>query len=306
MWIIGAGGLTWTRLKSACAGRRSHSLLDLQPEKADAEVGLDQLRRVARKGDRAVFSGSCEMLALEFLRGGRSDRALAQVDDHRVGEASALSIDRSTIQSVLFQKQGEPAGALLPQWLTGYGFLSPCDRPYARAGGFRQDLFHRVYVFPLLLPPLRKRREDIPPLVQHFSHQVAQQNGWKPPSFTHEAIQELERYPWPENVRELRNVIERLLLAADNQVGAEAVRLALPRSGLAAAVEGSPAWFDALSTCPLAQRTDVFERETILAELKLHQNHITNAAKALGLECSHVYKKCQQLGIDLRALRRAI
>src|SRR5262250_3378696 len=79
-----------------------------------------------------------------------------------------------------------------------------------RKNEFRADLFHRVYVFPLVLPPLRERLEDFPQLVAHFARQVAAQNGWKEKVFTAEAIQELRRYSWPGNVRELRNIVERL------------------------------------------------------------------------------------------------
>ena len=70
-----------------------------------------------------------------------------------------------------------------------------------RQAKFRQDLYHRVYVFPLLLPPLRERQEDIPPLVDHFAAQVAAQNGWKPPTFLSEAIDERKRYSRRGNVR---------------------------------------------------------------------------------------------------------
>ena len=98
-----------------------------------------------------------------------------------------------------------------------------------REGKFRQDLFHRVYVFPLILPPLRERREDIPALVEHFARQVCAQNSWKPIPFAPEAIAALAAYPWPGNVRELRNVVERLmLLATEGEVTMDTVRSALP------------------------------------------------------------------------------
>jgi DNA-binding NtrC family response regulator len=167
-----------------------------------------------------------------------------------------------------------------------------------KKGVFRQDLYHRIYVYPLLLPALRERAEDIPALVQHFAAQVADQNGWKPKPFQPEAIRELQRYHWPGNVRELRNVVERLMLLADGPVDVEAVKLALPQT---AEPDGAtaPPRFDG----PLAQRVDSFERDQILAELKRHNQRMTDTAKALGLERSHLYKKCQALGIDLRALR---
>src|SRR5581483_89520 len=96
---------------------------------------------------------------------------------------------------------------------------------------FRQDLFHRIYVFPLVLPPLRERGEDIPPLVDHFAAQVCSQNGWKSVPFSDDAMQALQSYSWPGNVRELRNMVERLmLLASDGQVNLETVQSALPRS----------------------------------------------------------------------------
>jgi two-component system nitrogen regulation response regulator NtrX len=166
-----------------------------------------------------------------------------------------------------------------------------------REGKFRQDLFHRVFVFPLVLPSLRERRDDIAVLVAHFAAQVCAQNSWKPIAFAPEAIERLSRHSWPGNVRELRNVVERLmLLATDAGVTAETVELVLPAEGVALpSVVGSG---------PLAERVQGFERETILAELKRTGYQITKAAKALGLERSHLYKKAEQLGIDIPKQRR--
>jgi len=166
-----------------------------------------------------------------------------------------------------------------------------------KQGGFRQDLFHRVYVFPLILPPLRQRTEDIPALVEYFAHQVAEQNGWKLHVFDAAAIEDLQRYSWPGNVRELRNVVERLmLLSEDARVDRGAVALALP----VASQPSEPA----TASGSLAERVDAFERELLLTELKRHKYHMTETAKSLGLERSHLYKKCQQLGVDLQAARK--
>lgn len=169
-----------------------------------------------------------------------------------------------------------------------------------QAGKFRQDLFHRVYVFPLQLPPLRQRREDIPMLVDHFVEQVCTQNGWKPMPFTTEAIHGLQAYAWPGNVRELRNAVERLmLLATEGEVGVGVVEMAIPQS----ATPGS----DSTATAgPLSDRVQSFERQVILAELKRNHSHVTNTAKALGLERSHLYKKCEMLGIDLSAVKKEL
>ena len=168
-----------------------------------------------------------------------------------------------------------------------------------RAGTFRQDLYHRVHVFPLQLPPLRDRGEDIPSLVEHFSQQVCAQNGWRPVAFTADAVARLQSYAWPGNIRELRNMVERLLLLAGDSVDLEVVDMALPASHEVGVARN----YDA--TGPLADRVADFERKTILAELERNNRHITNTAKALGLERSYLYKKCQQLGIDLRKIHPA-
>ncbi len=169
-------------------------------------------------------------------------------------------------------------------------------------GAFRRDLFHRIYVFPLPLPPMRERPEDFPSLVEHFARQVAALNGWKEKAFAQEAIAELRKYAWPGNVRELRNVVERLvLLASDQSISAADVRLALPAFGSAT---GSAGASTGGANGTLAERTEAFEKEVMLAELRRHNFHMTNVARALGLERSHLYKKCQQLGIDLQSLRK--
>lgn len=165
------------------------------------------------------------------------------------------------------------------------------------AGGFRRDLYHRVVVFPLHLPPLRDRAEDIPLLIDHFAHQVCTQNGWKPIPFTADAIALLQQYAWPGNIRELRNMVERLLLLAGCEVDAETVRMALPPApkpeghGSGAAVE---------SAGTLAERVMAFERAAVLAELNRCGRNVSQTARSLGLERSHLYKKCQQLHIELR------
>jgi len=164
-----------------------------------------------------------------------------------------------------------------------------------RKGTFREDLYHRIFVFPITLPPLRERVDDIPPLAAHFAAIVADQNGWKPRAFSPEAIDQLTRYAWPGNVRELRNVVERLLLLTDDVVDGATVRqiLAGRHASGAATTDGGA----------LADRVTAFERDVVLAELQAHGYRVAETARALGLERSHFYKKCQQLGIDVKAER---
>jgi len=161
-----------------------------------------------------------------------------------------------------------------------------------RAGAFRQDLYHRIFVFPIQLPPLRERKDDIRPLVEHFALSISAANGWKPKAFTPGAMGALEHHTWPGNVRELRNAVERLLLLSDAEVGEQDVHAALPQVVGAPRLKGS-----------LAARAETFEKETILAELALAGHSMTRAAAALGLERSHLYKKCAQLGIETKSKR---
>jgi len=132
-------------------------------------------------------------------------------------------------------------------------------------------------------------------LVKHFAAQVSAQNGWKAVPFADDAMGALQAHTWPGNVRELRNMVERLMLLATNGVvDLETVEIALPKGGGASVG----------SSGTLSDRVDGFEREVILAELKRCHSNVSMAAKSLGLERSHLYKKAEQLGIDLRAMRR--
>jgi two-component system nitrogen regulation response regulator NtrX len=166
-----------------------------------------------------------------------------------------------------------------------------------RSGAFRQDLFHRIYVFPVVLPPLRERPGDIPVLIEYFSGRICEVNGWKAKKFSPAAVVLLEKYAWPGNIRELRNAVERLLLLADSEIDDDLVRETMPRPSAASAdlpLNGAG---------PLSSRVEAFEGATIRAELERTHHNMTETAKALGLERSHLYKKCAQLGIRVKDLR---
>ena len=165
-----------------------------------------------------------------------------------------------------------------------------------RKGGFREDLYHRIYVFPILMPPLRERLDDVPLLAEHFAALVADQNGWKPRGFTPAAVEQLLAYSWPGNVRELRNIVERVLLLTDDAVDGATVRQVLSGRQLTSG--------PAAASGALADRVAAFEREVVLSELNAHGHRVAETARALGIERSHLYKKCQQLAIDMKAERK--
>jgi DNA-binding NtrC family response regulator len=163
------------------------------------------------------------------------------------------------------------------------------------AGRFREDLYYRLAVVPIELPPLRARREDIPSLVEHFLAQVCADNGRRPKKVGSSAMTLIMQHEWPGNVRELKNVIERLtILTGDADVITEAdVGDALPR------VKAVKAEF-ARGT-PFKDLVAGAEREIIMAALEANDHHVSNTARELQLERSHLYKKMRALGIDHRA-----
>jgi DNA-binding NtrC family response regulator len=158
----------------------------------------------------------------------------------------------------------------------------------ARGDSFREDLYFRLAVVPVTTPPLRERVEDIPHLVEHFASSLASETGGKPKRFTADALRLLSRYPFPGNVRELRNLVERLLIMTSTpSIGPEQVRAVLPRE------ESAPEPKNGVRLGDLVQE---FERTQITAALDASHGNMTQAASRLGLERSHLYKKMRKLG----------
>ncbi|HEY7411270.1 MAG TPA: sigma-54 dependent transcriptional regulator [Vicinamibacteria bacterium] len=164
-----------------------------------------------------------------------------------------------------------------------------------RQGRFREDLYYRISTLTVRAPALRERAADVPALAEHFLAAAARRNHWKPRRFSAEALALLKQQPWRGNVRELRNVVERALILGDaDPLEAADVRLALPASSSPAATAALP------TEGALKDLMDAYEREVIRERLRATGGHATNAARSLGLERSHLYKKCKQLGIDMR------
>jgi DNA-binding NtrC family response regulator len=155
------------------------------------------------------------------------------------------------------------------------------------ASRFREDLYFRLAVIPITLPPLRERSEDVPLLVEQFAAQIARQAGGRPRAFTGSALALLQRYPFPGNVRELRNLVERILIMAPaGVIGPAQVQAVLPRAGGA---RPNPA--------KLSDAVREFERREIETAILASGGSMTRAAARLGLERSHLYKKMKKLGL---------
>jgi two-component system, NtrC family, nitrogen regulation response regulator NtrX len=160
-----------------------------------------------------------------------------------------------------------------------------------RAARFREDLYFRLNVIPIFVPPLRDRPEDIPLLAEHFMATLAREYGRRPKKLDAGAASGLQRYRWPGNVRELRNVIERLIIMVPGDTITAADLTFLDRSGSVATTElEDPA-------LPLHEARDRFERDYILRALSAQQGNISRTAEALGVERSNLYRKMRAFGI---------
>jgi two-component system nitrogen regulation response regulator NtrX len=160
-----------------------------------------------------------------------------------------------------------------------------------REGRFREDLFYRLSVIPIEVPPLRARTEDIPLLVDHFIRIFSVENGKRIKTLSGEALAYFLAYDWPGNVRELRNMVERLVIMAPRDV-IEADDLPVP-------LRPKERWSEAGEPRErtLREARDGFERAYILAELRANEWNMTRTAERLGIERSHLYRKLKAYSI---------
>jgi two-component system nitrogen regulation response regulator NtrX len=162
-----------------------------------------------------------------------------------------------------------------------------------RAGRFREDLYFRLNVVPIFVPPLRERQEDIPLLADHFMAEFAREYGRRVKRFDAGARAALQRYSWPGNVRELRNVTERLMIMVPGDA-ISAADLSFLDGGTAA----RPVGFDApTERMTLHEARDRFERDLILRTLAEQQGNMSRTADVLGVERSNLYRKMKAFGI---------
>jgi len=162
-----------------------------------------------------------------------------------------------------------------------------------RHGRFREDLYFRLNVIPIYVPPLRERGDDIMRLVDHFVAEFAREYGRRPKACSPEAVEVLRTYRWPGNVRELRNIIERLMIMVPGDVIGAADLAFLDLGGV------TPPVPKPVAIGPLFEARDAWEREYITAALASFDGNITRTAEALGLERSNLYKKMRGLNIGV-------
>ncbi|MGZ5804858.1 MAG: AAA-type ATPase lid domain-containing protein, partial [Xanthobacteraceae bacterium] len=167
------------------------------------------------------------------------------------------------------------------------------------AGRFREDLYHRLSVVPLRVPPLAERRDDIPELVQHFMEQISQSTGLPVRKIAADAMAVLQSHDWPGNVRQLRNNVERLLILAGGEPDTEITADMLPQD-VGSMVPSMPGGNggEQLMALPLREAREAFEREYLRAQINRFGGNISRTAEFVGMERSALHRKLKALEID--------
>jgi two-component system nitrogen regulation response regulator NtrX len=165
------------------------------------------------------------------------------------------------------------------------------------AGKFREDLYHRLNVVPLRVPPLSERRDDIPLLVQHFMKRLSAASGLPVREIGDDAMAVLQAHNWPGNVRQLRNVVERLLILATDDA-AQAISADLLPSDLGASAQwGGGGRSDLVISLPLREAREIFERDYLIAQINRFGGNISRTAAFIGMERSALHRKLKSLGV---------
>jgi two-component system nitrogen regulation response regulator NtrX len=167
------------------------------------------------------------------------------------------------------------------------------------AGRFREDLYYRLAVVPLRIPPLRERREDIPALARHFMAKSVETSGMSPRELTEDALAAMQAYEWPGNVRELRNLIDWLLIMAPGEAR-EPIRpdMLPPQVGAAAPAVLKLDRSSEIMTLPLREARELFERQYLEAQLLRFGGNISRTAAFVGMERSALHRKLKFLGVN--------
>ena len=166
------------------------------------------------------------------------------------------------------------------------------------AGHFREDLFHRLSVVPIRIPPLAERREDISLLVDYFMDQISVSTGLSKRAIGEDAMAVLQSHDWPGNVRQLRNNVERLMILAGGDAGATITASMLPQdvgSMIPSMPNGNGG--EQLMSLPLREAREMFEREYLVAQINRFGGNISRTAEFVGMERSALHRKLKALGV---------
>jgi two-component system nitrogen regulation response regulator NtrX len=247
------------------------------PERVEEELfGVEEAGDLVRTGLLEQAHGGTlfldEIADMPMATQGRILRVLTDQSFTRVGGTRTVKVDVRVVSATARDLQAEIV-----------------------EGRFREDLYYRLNVVPVAIPPLADRREDIPALVEHFMAHYAAERRVPTPEVADDAMVALQSYEWPGNVRQLRNVVERtIILAPGDRIGRIDVDL-LPAEVLGGAGEGAGA--SAMMGSPLREARETFEREYLKVQIRRFSGNISRTATFIGMERSALHRKLKLLGI---------
>ncbi|WP_066583279.1 nitrogen assimilation response regulator NtrX [Sphingomonas pruni] len=249
----------------------------MTPERVEEELfGVEEAGDLVRTGLLEQAHGGTlfldEIADMPMATQGRILRVLTDQSFTRVGGTRTVKVDVRVVSATARDLQAEIG-----------------------EGRFREDLYYRLNVVPVAIPPLADRREDIPALVDHFIAHYAAERRVPTPEVAEDAMVALQSYEWPGNVRQLRNVVERtIILAPGDRIGRIDVDL-LPAEVLGGAGEGAGA--SAMMGAPLREARETFEREYLKVQIRRFSGNISRTATFIGMERSALHRKLKLLGI---------
>ena len=259
----------------------SVSAARLSPERFDEELfGIEQDGRLVQAGMLEKAHGGTlfldEVADMPWTTQGKILRVLTDQSFMRVGGDRQIRVD--------------------------VRFVSATARDLATEiaeGRFREDLFYRLNVVPVEIPPLASRREDIPDLANHYAARFASEHRIAPPVISDDAMAALQACEWPGNVRQLRNIIERtIILAPSNRI--HRIEADMLPSEIINSYEGSEHNVTSLMGAPLREAREAFEREYLRVQIKRFSGNISKTAAFVGMERSALHRKLKLLGISVR------
>lgn len=295
------------------AGTGSRMLIT-GPAGVGKEVAARLLHSWSPRSDSAFVSVSAARLSPERfdeeLFGIEKDGRLVQAGMLEKAHGGTLFLDE--VADMPWTTQGKILRVLTDQSFVRVGgdrqirvdvrFVSATARDLAieiAEGRFREDLFYRLNVVPVEIPPLSGRREDIPDLANHYAARFASEHRIPPPYFSDDAIAALQACEWPGNVRQLRNIIERtIILAPANRV--HMIDADMLPSEVINSYEGTEHNVTSLMGAPLREAREAFEREYLRVQIKRFSGNISKTAAFVGMERSALHRKLKLLGISVR------
>jgi len=251
----------------------------MSPDRVEEELFGSELDGVVRPGLLEHAHGGTlfldEIADMPLTTQGKILRVLTDQSYHRIGGQRPVKVDVRVLSATSRNLSDEISG-----------------------GRFREDLFYRLNVVPVRIPPLRERREDIPEMVNYFLARFAAERHASTPSISEEAMAALQAHDWPGNVRQLRNIIERtIILAPGDRVSCIEVDLLPPEVLENQNAMGGPTAAVAIMGSPLREARESFEREYLKIQIRRFSGNISRTASFIGMERSALHRKLKALGI---------